>query len=100
MADLVVDGVTFRRNLFGEWCQVSDENGELHIAWQESSCLDEVERLRAEVERLRALITEWDAACALFAGARPMADPEGFLRLSTREHLAVDALTQEARRGQ
>ena len=62
------------------------------------SQLAEVERLRAEVERLRALITEWDAACALFAGARPMADPEGFRRLSTREHLAVDALTQEARR--
>lgn len=51
MADLVVDGVTFRRNLFGEWCQVSDENGELYIAWQESSCLDEVERLRAAANR-------------------------------------------------
>ena len=59
MADLVVDGVTFRRNLFSEWCQVSDESGELHIAWQESSCLDEIERLRAErdAERDRSCVT-------------------------------------------
>ena len=52
MVDLVVDGVTFRRNLFGEWCQVSDE---VRLAARpESSCLNEIVRLRAVVERLCA----------------------------------------------
>ena len=69
------------------------------IASLYSNAADEIERLRAENERLRALITEWDVACVLFAGARPMADPEGFRLMSNREHLAHEALTQEARRG-
>ena len=45
--DLMVAGTTYRRNGFGEWCAVSPDSGELHVAYQESDCLDEIARLRA-----------------------------------------------------
>jgi hypothetical protein len=56
LADLTVSGVTYRRNLFGEWCEVSDESGELHVVYQESDCLDEIERLRDALIQMR----DWD----------------------------------------
>lgn len=57
-ADLVVSGVTYRRNLFGEWCEVSAESGELHIAYQESDCLDEIEALRSLGDELARRVAQ------------------------------------------
>ena len=75
-ADSVVGGVTYRRNGFGEWCAVSPDSGELHNAWQESDCLDEIERLRAAIDAFVAEVDgdhqpEWASEQAKESGKKP-----------------------------
>ena len=53
-SDIVVGGIIYRRNGFNEWCEVDPESDRLFVAPGESGCLDEIERLRSEVERLCA----------------------------------------------
>ena len=58
-ADIVVNGTTYMRNGFGEW--VDDHWCTLYGGL--SDCLDEIERLRGEVERWA-----WIAADAARSG--------------------------------
>lgn len=69
------------------------------IGYVAQKATDEIERLRAEVNRLRELIIEWDAALTAWRAGAGTRNMDVWHENCDRWDAAERALTEEARRG-